>query len=189
MTRRYREHALSLTRPRECWRPADPSRYNATVTSTTASIKADPSSPPEHGPEALIAEARARQRRRRRGIAVAVVLAAAAGAGTFAAFGGGGAAVSHRPPPTVASPGAIRAFLARAQRAFSGTFSVTYQVSIAPAGHAPARQAEVTAAQRSRAEWLYRETPSFAPFSGGHGYEVVTSRARIFSCAQASASW
>jgi hypothetical protein len=53
------------------------------------------------------------------------VLAAAAGAGTFAAFGGGSGGVSHRPPPAVASPGTIRAFLARAQRAFSGTFSVT----------------------------------------------------------------
>lgn len=144
-----------------------------------------PAAPPEHGPEALIEEARARQRRRHRGIVVAVVLAAAATTGTFAALGGGG--VSHPPPPAAASPGAIRAFLARAQRASGGAFSLTYQVTLTARGHAPARQADVTAAQRSRAEWLYRETPSFSPFSGGHSFEVVTSRAGILSCAQASA--
>jgi hypothetical protein len=143
-----------------------------------------PAALPEHEPEALIEEARARQRRRHRGVAVAVVLAAAAGAGTFAAFGGGG--VSHPQPPAAASPSAIRAFLARAQRAFDGTFSMTYQVTITPARHAPARQAEVTTAQRSGAEWLYRETPSFSAFSGGHSFEVVRSGAGIFSCAQAS---
>lgn len=122
-----------------------------------------------------------------------MVLAAAAGAGAFAAFGGRGA--SHPPPPppatasrATASPGAIRSFLARAQRAAGGTFSLTYRVTIAATGRAPARQAEVTAAQRSLAEWLYRETPSFSAFSSGHSFEVATSRTRMFSCAQASAS-
>jgi hypothetical protein len=155
-------------------------------------VQSHPAAPPGHGPEALIKEARARQRRRRRTAAAAVVLAAAAGAGAFAAFGGG---VSHPPPaapppaaasPAAASPGAIRAFLARAQQGSGGTFALTYLVTIAAAGHAPARQAEVTAAQRSQAEWRYRETPSFSPFSRGHSLEVVTSAAGIFSCAQPS---
>lgn len=105
--------------------------------------------------------------------------------GTSAAFGG---SASHPPPPTAASPGAIRAFLARAQRALGGTFSVTYQVSIPARGHAPAQQAKVIAAQRSRAEWFYRETPSFSAFSGGHSSEVFTYRTGIFSCARAGAS-
>jgi hypothetical protein len=68
--------------------------------------------------EALIEQARNRQRRRRRRFAVAFALGVAAGFGAFA-LGGGGA--SHPPPVAAGSPGAVGAFLARAERLTANT--------------------------------------------------------------------
>jgi hypothetical protein len=149
-----------------------------------------PAAAPEHDPEALIKEARARQRRRHRGIAVAVLLAAAAGAGSFVAFGGGSAnpppppAAGRPPPPAAASPGAIRAFVAEAGDALAGTFTATYQVTGPFRG--ATRRSEVVAAQRSRIETFYRQTPSFSIYPRIHSYEVFGRR--LVNCRQVSAS-
>jgi hypothetical protein len=148
--------------------------------------------------EALIEEARDRQRRRRRRIALAIALVAAAGLGAFV-VGGGGA--SHPPPVAAASPGAIAAFLARAERALDGEYSATYQVTV-PYRTGSARRAVVSAAQLSRGRTVYRETPAFSsstsPSEGTtlawslHGYEVFSgpnSEPRgLFSCTQARAA-
>jgi hypothetical protein len=157
-------------------------------------VRQAPAAAPDRDIEALIKEAQARQRRRHRRVAIALLLASAAGAGTFVAFGGGSA--NHLPPPAAASPGAIRAFLARANHALSGTFTVTYQVTVKAPARAgmPAWQAVVVAAQRSRVERFYRQTPSLSRLNGirrSHSYEVAESRSGIFSCAQAgtAAPW
>jgi hypothetical protein len=147
--------------------------------------------------EALIKEARDRQRRRRRRIALAIALVAATGLGVLA-LGGGGA--SPPPPAAAASPGAIGAFLARAERALDGRYSVTYEVTV-PYRGGSARRAEVIAAQLSRHRTFYRETPAFSGSTSQSGttaawalqsYEVLygsdTDPRGIFSCTQARAS-
>ena len=147
--------------------------------------------------EALIEEARNRQRRRRRRGALAMVLAVAAGLGAFA-FGGGGAA--RLPPVAVASPGAIGAFLGRAETALNSKYSVTYEVTVPYRGGSP-RRAEVIAAQLSNARTFYRETPAFSastsqsrttPAWAIQGYEVFYGPSNdphaIFSCTRPRAS-
>lgn len=111
--------------------------------------------------EALIEEARRLQRRRRRRVGVAILLlaATAAGGAAFAGFSTGGGGL--RPATArAASPGQIRAFLAVAERAISGTFSVIYSVTVGYEGGSD-RRGVVAAAQSSPGLFYYRETPSF----------------------------
>jgi hypothetical protein len=130
--------------------------------------------------EALIEEARRLQRRRRRraGVVILVLGSIAAGTGAFAGFsaGGGGQRPATARP---ASPGQIRAFLAAAERATSGTFSVTYSVTVGYADGSDQR-ADVAAAQSSVGLFYYRETPSLRLTSPGgaaqsKSYEVFSA--------------
>ena len=120
--------------------------------------------------EALIEEARRLQRRRRRrraGLAISLIAVIAAGAAAFAGFGGtgsgggGGGGANRQATSRAASPGQIRAFLAQAERGVTGTFSVTYAVTVRSQGGS-VRHVDVAAAQRSPAVLFYRETPSLS---------------------------
>ena len=70
-------------------------------------------------------------------------------------------ALHHRATSRAASPSQIRAFLAQAERGVTGTFSVTYAVTVRNHGGS-SRHVDVAAAQRSPAVLFYRETPSLS---------------------------
>jgi hypothetical protein len=164
--------------------------------------------------EVLIEEARRLQRRRHRraGLTVLLIAAVAAGAAAFAGFGGSGGGTHRRATSRAASPSQIRAFLAQAERGVTGTFSVTYAVTV-PNHGGSVRDVDVAAAQRSPAVLFYRETPSLSVSSPAgppqnESYEVffasgasprsgVREHARqglssagpgLFSCARGSSS-
>jgi len=163
--------------------------------------------------EALIQEARRLQRRRRRRIGLAVLLIAASAAGAAVVAGsGGGAGPARRAASRAASAAQIRAFLAEAERGASGTFSLTYAVTVRYEG-GRVRHLDVAAAQRSPGLFYYRETPSlsvsspagppqsasyevFVAFGGsrqaGLGERgpqgLISAGAGLFSCTQESAS-
>ncbi len=124
-------------------------------------LNQDHAAPSAGEAEALIQEARRLQRRRRRraGLAVLLIAAVAAGAAAFAGFGGSGA--HRRATSRAASPSQIRGFLAQAERGVTGTFSVTYAVTVRNHGGS-VRHVAVAAAQRSPAVLFYRETPSLS---------------------------
>jgi hypothetical protein len=90
---------------------------------------------------------------------VAVVAAVGVGVAVGASRG-----VSHQ-RSSPASPSAIEAFLARAQRAFSNRYSVTYAVNGSVDG-GKAERAQVVAAQFSSYGLMYRVTPR--PGSASH---------------------
>lgn len=151
--------------------------------------------------KALIAEARDHQRRRRARVALAILAAVAAALGLVVWSAGGGHA-GRRPVTPVASPEAVGGFLARAQRAADGRFTVVYRVTI-PYRHRRARAAEVSASQLSASTIVYRETPAFSPMApnpgapgtahgwAAHGAEVFASsegRHGIFTCTQQRSS-
>jgi hypothetical protein len=150
--------------------------------------------------EALIEEARRLQRRRRRRVGLVITLiaviagaaAAWAGFGTGGGDGGGGGGAPRPATSRAASPGQIRAFLAQAERAVNGAFSLAYVVTVRYQGGS-VRHLAVTAAQTSPATWFYRETPSLS-VSGPGGppqdgsYEVFFAARGLFSCARGSLS-
>jgi hypothetical protein len=165
--------------------------------------------------EALIREARRLQRRRRGRISLSVLLmtASAAAAAVIASSGGSGGGPARRAAPSrAASPAQISAFLGDAERGPSGTFSLTYAVTVRyEGGHV--RHLDVAAAQRSPSLFYYRQTPSLSVSSpagppqsasyevffssastrragvGQHGRQGLTSAgAGLFTCTRGSAS-
>lgn len=142
----------------------------------------------QHGGLEALTETRDRRR-----VALGIAVAAGAGAGML---GFGGAYAGSPSAAAVTSPGAISAFLARAQRAADGRYSMTYQVTIPQRGRA-AGAAVVSASQLSKSRTVYRETPAFslpAPSSSTpgtfvwrtHSYEVfnTSNPGGIVACTQ-----
>jgi hypothetical protein len=129
-------------------------------------IRLDPSpallgDAPVESTEVLIKEARRRQRRRWAFSALAILVAV----GLVTALMG-----DSPPPtktghgPTIASPGDVAAFLARAEKGFAGQLLLRYSVQY---GTGPKSvRGSVVVAQLSKTHWAYFSTPSVPDIHG-----------------------
>lgn len=133
------------------------------------SIRLDPSPPPlgdapVESTEVLIKEARRRQQRRWACSALAILVAVGLITALMGDLGGS-------PPPTetghgatIASPGNVAAFLARAEKGFAGQLLLRYSVQY---GTGPKSvRGSVVVAQLSKRHWAYLSTPSVTDIHG-----------------------
>jgi hypothetical protein len=137
-----------------------------------------------------------RRRRRRQGMIGGIVVALVVASGAlWAASSLGG--TSHQkvvtspgrshPPPTapsrIATSRQVAAFVTRANKGVAGAFSETYSVSARRGGGS----VQITAAQRARNDWVYRETPSLQNDSASGAavyatYAVYERPDGLYSC-------
>ena len=120
--------------------------------------------------QVLIEEARRRQRRRWAFSALALVAVIGLVAGLVDALSGSPPPTRVHHGPTVASPGEVAAFLARAAKGFSGEVVLRYAVQYGAGAHA--HSGSVLVAQVSKTKWAYISNP---PVTDLHAAEASSS--------------